>query len=332
MLENLTPVENEPTLPANLPLIETIDLLYLLSHFLHVPNTPMGTGFNSKIIKDTSPKQKVSYLTPINFSPTNVAVVTQTMEQAQVVGKECNQTYVQVTYDLVIAKIAYKIQSTSKPQFNNLFIHLGSFHECGLSHMMIECNIIASGSVNGLVEGKHFNRCKRLHPLMALGLKMLHFDHFLDNIEYNFLKEQVIDHLHYQEAIDSHSSMPIELPNNVFSRVLSAYQKFVEETRQAARQRRTKSHSIRATIISHVLDVCGLKQLQDVSADLQPNRIKIYSKQLSDFNEIFENNFNPFDESLDKDSLYNISTAKPVPENVVNFLLNIEKNGEDLRK
>ncbi|GFU25149.1 uncharacterized protein TNCV_3360601 [Trichonephila clavipes] len=303
----------------------------------------MGTGFNSKIIKDTSLKQKVSYLTPINFSPTNVAVVTHTMEQAQVVGKECNQTYVQVTYDLAIAKIAYKIQSTSKPQFNNLFIHLGSFHlmmaffksigvfinECGLSYMMIESNIIASGSVNGLVEGKHFNRCKRLHPLRALGLKMLHFDHFLDNIEYNFLKEQVIDDfLHYQEVIDSHSSMPIELPNNV----LSAYQKFVEETRQAARQRWTKSHSIRATIISHVLDVCGLKQLQDVSADLQPNIIKIYGKQLSDFNEIFENNINPFDESLDKDSLYNIATAKPVSENVTNFLLNIEKNGEDLRK
>ncbi|GFT93055.1 uncharacterized protein TNCV_2715651 [Trichonephila clavipes] len=311
--------------------------------------------------------------------------------------------------------------------------------------------------VNGLVEGKHFNRCKRLHPLMALGLKMLHFDNFLDNIEYNFLKEQVIDDLlHYQEVINSHSSMPIELPNNVLSRVLSAYQKFVEETSQgehgktaqfyliyiqlvnyyitlsrsirmgdfekfkyvipkinnlffavnqpnyarwcvkyldnlnkvdethpglkndfmngcfgikrtdkpfsstpidltlettinaeaarclsgiahftnslAARQRWTKSHSIRAIVISHVLDVCGLKQLQDVSADLQPNRIKIYGKQLSDFNEIFENNINPFDESLDKDSLYNIATAKPVPENVANFLLNIEKNGEDLRK
>ncbi|GFT48907.1 uncharacterized protein TNCV_2771221 [Trichonephila clavipes] len=224
-------------------------------------------------------------------------------------------------------------------------ITLGVFiNECGLSHMRIESNIIASGSVKGLVEGKHFNRCKRLHPLMALVLKMLHFDHFLkmDNIEYNFLKEQVIDDLlHYQEVIDSYTSMPIELPNNELSRVLSAYQKFVDETRQdnlnkvdethpglksdfmngcfgikrtykpfssipidltlerlnseatrclsgiahltislAARQRWTKSYSIRATIISHVLYFCGLKQLQDVSADLQPNRIKIYGKQL----------------------------------------------------
>ncbi|GFU73164.1 uncharacterized protein TNCV_1268041 [Trichonephila clavipes] len=111
------------------------------------------------------------------------------------------------------------------------FKAIGDFiNEWGLSYMMIESNIIASGSVDGLVEGKHFNRCKRLHPLMALGLKMLYFDHFLDNIEFNFLKKQVIDDLlHYQEVIDSHSSMPIELPNNVLSRVLSAYQKFVEE-------------------------------------------------------------------------------------------------------
>ncbi|GFW58987.1 uncharacterized protein TNCV_2830931 [Trichonephila clavipes] len=257
----------------------------------------MGTGINSKIIEDTSPKQKLSYLTPINFLPTNIAVVKHTMEQAQVVGKE----------------------------------------------------------LNGLVEGKHFNRCKRLHPLMALGLKMLHFDHFFDNIEHNFLKEQLIDDpLHYQEVIGSHASMPIELPINVLSRVLSAYQKFVEKTRQdnlnkvdethpglkkdfmngcfgikrtdkpfssipidltleqtinaaaarclsgiahftnslAARQRCTKSHSISATIISRVLDVCGLKQLQDISVDLQPNRIKIYGKKLADFIEIFEYNNN----------------------------------------
>ncbi|GFX95136.1 hypothetical protein TNCV_3605951 [Trichonephila clavipes] len=124
------------------------------------------------------------------------------------------------------------------------------------------------------------------------------------------------------------SSTPIDLTlettiNAEAARCLSGIAHFTNSL--AARQRWTKSHSIRAIIISHVLDVCGLKQLQDVSADLQPNRIKIYGKQLSDFNEIFENNINPFDESLNKDSLYNIATAKPVPENVANFLLNIEK-------
>ncbi|GFX94989.1 uncharacterized protein TNCV_3046211 [Trichonephila clavipes] len=131
------------------------------------------------------------------------------------------------------------------------------------------------------------------------------------------------------------SSIPIDLTleqiiNSEAARCLSGIAHFTNSL--AACQRWTKTHSIRATIISYVLDVCGLKQLQDVSADLQPNRIKIYGKQLSDFNEIFENDINPFDESLDKDILYNITTAKLVPENVANFLLNIEQNGEDLRK
>lgn len=48
------------------------------------------------MIEDNTPKQKVSYLTPINLSPTNVSVVSYTMEQALEVGKECGQTYVKL--------------------------------------------------------------------------------------------------------------------------------------------------------------------------------------------------------------------------------------------
>lgn len=119
MIGRLMTVENDrPNFPENFPMIQTIDLLHLVSHVFHVPNTPMWTGFNCRTIEDNSPRQKVPYLTPINLSPTNTSVVAYTMEQAQAVGKECGQTYVQVTYDLAIAKIAYKIH----------FIHLGSFH------------------------------------------------------------------------------------------------------------------------------------------------------------------------------------------------------------
>ncbi|GFX70018.1 uncharacterized protein TNCV_340451 [Trichonephila clavipes] len=89
---------------------------------------------------------------------------------------------------------------------------------------------------------------------MALGLKMLHFDNFLDNIEYNFLKDQVIDDLlHYQEVIDSHSSMPIELPNNVLSRVLSAYQKVVEETRQGEHGKTAKFYLIYIQLVNYYI-------------------------------------------------------------------------------
>lgn len=475
MLDRLTPVENiEQNIPSTWSLVQTIDLLHMVSLFLHVPNTPMWTGFNCRIIQDDTPKQKISYLTPINLSPTETSVIKLTMIQAKQVGVECDQKYVQVTYDLAIAKIALKIQSTEAPQFDNLFIHLGSFHlmmaffkaigvfinECGLSHMMVESKIIASGSVNGIIEGKHFNRCKRLHPLMAVGLQILHFDQFLKTkqVERDFLKEQIFDDLlQYQDLAVSHSTTTAELlPNQELSRLLSSYQKFVDKTRQgdhgktaqfymtyiqlvnyyvilsrsirmgdfqmfkhiipkitnlffmvnqpnyarwcvkyydnlqsveethpgleedfksgcfgikrtdksfsripidltleqtinadaakrlsgiahftnslAARQRWSKSHSIRAALISHVLDVCGLRCLQDITADLQPNRIKIFENQLALFIDILETNCNPFDPDLNKDELYNIATGKPVSEQIAEFLLNIEESGDALRK
>ncbi|KYQ52434.1 hypothetical protein ALC60_08448 [Trachymyrmex zeteki] len=88
----------------------------------------MWVGFNHKIIQDNSAKQKISYLTPINASPTNPSVVYETMRRSQQIARECQQTYMQVTYDLAITKIAYQIQSVEKPNFDDLFIHMGVFH------------------------------------------------------------------------------------------------------------------------------------------------------------------------------------------------------------
>ena len=69
-------------------------------------------GYNSLVYYDTSDKQKVLYLTAINESPTNTAVVMETMKQALKVAEECGQEYMQVTYDLAIAKVALQIQCT----------------------------------------------------------------------------------------------------------------------------------------------------------------------------------------------------------------------------
>ncbi|GBP70317.1 Chimeric ERCC6-PGBD3 protein [Eumeta japonica] len=60
-----------------------LDLAWLFSHKLDIPDTPMWTGFNSLITEDTSALQKVSYLTPINASPTDNSVVHLTLKMAQ---------------------------------------------------------------------------------------------------------------------------------------------------------------------------------------------------------------------------------------------------------
>lgn len=138
-------------------------------------------------------KQRISYLATINLSSTDTAVVQETMNQRLKVAQECSGQYMQVTYDLAIAEIAMQIQATESPQFNDLFIHLGSFHimmayfkaiekfidNCGLSNIIIDAELLTSGSMNGFITGKHFNWCKRLYPLITLAITIPHFRRFL---------------------------------------------------------------------------------------------------------------------------------------------------------
>ncbi|GFW34879.1 hypothetical protein TNCV_978171 [Trichonephila clavipes] len=158
----------EYSLPVNLQLYKTMDTVWMISHTLKLPNVPMWVGFNSSLICNDSLKQIVSYLTSINGSPTNKSVVLETMKQSKKIYEEVKQSSIQVTYDLAIAKVALQIQATKKPDFDNLFIHLGAFHimmayfkavgkviiDCGLTNIMVQSHLLASGSG---FKAKHFN-------------------------------------------------------------------------------------------------------------------------------------------------------------------------------
>lgn len=66
------------------------------------------------------------------------------------------------------------------------FKAVGKFIDnCGLTNIMVNEELLANGSVNGFISGKYFNRCKRLHPMIALALKMLHFESFLQHERIN---------------------------------------------------------------------------------------------------------------------------------------------------
>lgn len=177
LMEKLLPIDN-PLRSINSKHEKTfkqISFSWLLSHVLKIPETPMFIGFNSSIYTDLSKQQKVSYLTTINVSPTNKSVVRETMFMALKVADECEEKYIEVTYDLAIAKVALQIQSTDSPLFNRIFVHLGSFHVqmaffkgistfidyCGITNILVDANVLAAGSVNLFLSRQHFNRCKK---------------------------------------------------------------------------------------------------------------------------------------------------------------------------
>lgn len=169
-----------------------LNFLWMAAHTLERENTPMWVGFNALFHADHLPKQNVLYMPSIHLPPTRAGVVAETMRITQECAKECGQPHGVASYDLDMAGKALKIQVTDQANYSDIFILSGSFHlqmcpfravwkiinESGLQEMLVEAEVLASRSVRGFIKCTNFNRCKRLHPILAMVLEMLHFRKF----------------------------------------------------------------------------------------------------------------------------------------------------------
>lgn len=195
--------------------------------------------WNARNVIDNNSKQNIAYLPQINESPTKDAVVFKTLQIASEIAVECSQPYILTTYDLAIAKKAYRIQEENEPLFKNVFILLGPFHiklsyykiigkyieDSGIPALMISCGLIADGSMNSFISGKHYNRCKRLHAVGALSFKCLHFKQFLrQNNDFN------MDEVRSILESELNTEQNLKDLNNLLQR----YQHFCEQTMNGA--------------------------------------------------------------------------------------------------
>ncbi len=58
---------------------------------------------------------------------------------------------------------------------------LGKFiEESGGLYVLTETEVLAQGSLNGFLSGKHYSRCKRVHQILAVSLESLHFKRFIE--------------------------------------------------------------------------------------------------------------------------------------------------------
>ena len=144
---------------------------------------PLYAGFISQFIEDDLPMQRLCYNDPIFCSPTSNDVVRETMVRTLKIASETNQEFAVVTYDLAIAFKAYAIQALEEPRFDkplilliNFHIELAFFGAVGtfLNGYGIE-TVLAEGSFIGFIKGKFYNRCQRIHELVAIVLERLRF-------------------------------------------------------------------------------------------------------------------------------------------------------------
>ena len=111
------------------------------------------------------------------------------------IAAENNQEYAVVSYDLAVALKAYSIQALRAPEFDKLIILLGVFHlelalfgalgtyidDSGIEYILTEYGILAEGSLSGFLKGKFYNRCTRIHQLVAAVLEKAIFQRYLED-------------------------------------------------------------------------------------------------------------------------------------------------------
>lgn len=256
--ENITIVQNEP---RNLVSIQRLNLLWLLSHKLQFEGTPMWTGYIAKSIEDDSKMQKIVYLLQINDSPTDPKVVKETMRRSLAIADECGKNFFNVTYDLNMAKYALRIQAAEK-EFERLFIKFGTFHiylayfkaigkfinGSGLTSMLIDSQILANGSLNSFLSGKHFNRCRKIHPLLSLALQILHIDSFLQSRE-----DELNDVKIYLQNLNSVKGTNMQISDQAFNTLLKEYHDYKKETLEGTHGKTAQVYFMYIQLIDYYL-------------------------------------------------------------------------------
>ena len=97
-----------------------------------------------------------------------------------------------MTGDLAVAKKAYVIVWQNE-RFQNVVVRLGMFHflcsymaalgklvrGSGLGDIIVQSGICASGSIEAVLAGKHYNRALRVHKAVLESLQRLLLESFL---------------------------------------------------------------------------------------------------------------------------------------------------------
>jgi len=160
---------------------------------------PDWSGWVSATADISEPVQlsNIGYLTPIQLPITQVSTVHQCLLTSMQISEKLGQKFTFVTFDLAAAKLAFNVKFHNPEQFSNVTVHLGAFHTIcaymaalgrmmegsGFEELVLDAGICASGSLDQMISGKHYNRALRVHQNMADALGRLMAKVFLEGMD-----------------------------------------------------------------------------------------------------------------------------------------------------
>ena len=223
------------------------DLLWILSRrkFRDEQQIPGWSGFVSMTghkteEKNLPQKSVMDYLQPVLHPVTENSTVQHILEISMAATKEVNQEYTLVTSDLAVAKKAYMLVWQTE-KFKKIIVRHGVFHlvcsymgavgklmrGSGFEEFAIQSGVRATGSVEGVLQGKHYNRCMMVHKTMLEGLERLFLQKFLqDRPEAKHVMDKVTENLDYPSHENHQVTLQEECTSQLFN-MFANYRKSV---------------------------------------------------------------------------------------------------------
>lgn len=187
------------------------------------------------------------------------------MEHAKQFAELSNQAKIILSYDLAIAKMAMQIQIMEHPRYENIFVSLGGLHvqlaffkavgkmidSSGIEEILVQSEVIAHGSLYSFISSKHFNRCKRIHPLLAAAPQALHMERFMSEKEID--PETVVDSLKFVMSNPVESCEELNVPR-ALQDVIEQYTEFSALTKSGSHGKQHNSTCCTSDVLTFFSD------------------------------------------------------------------------------
>jgi len=168
---------------------------------------PDWSGWLSLTCESAIPvhQSRIGYMAPILHPITDFATVKECLDTSMAVSSKVKQEYTMVTMDLAAAKIAYDLIWAEEDKYRKVLLNLGPFHVMcsymgaigkmmcgsGFEDIVVDAGLCASGSIDQVMTGRHYNRALRIHQRMLDCLERLLLKSFQETLPANTVTESL---------------------------------------------------------------------------------------------------------------------------------------------
>ena len=170
-------------------------MVWLMSRvlFQNLQVVPGISGFISQTGRKPENLTTIEYYPVIPKPITDYSTVQECLRCSEAATLEVGQQYVITTFDLGVCMKAFPLVWNFPEKYANHIILLGTFHlicayfkmvgkkmaGSGLPDILLEAGLITSGSVDGVMKGKHYDRAMHCHKVLLEALEQLLFQKFI---------------------------------------------------------------------------------------------------------------------------------------------------------